>query len=55
MQIMNDMFKIHKKGRYQGLLGVGLCQRWIVKFKGIMLFTIFFSDFITPQKRTMSE
>ena len=40
---------------YQILLEVYLCQRWIVEFKGIMqlvLFMIFFSDFVTPQKRT---
>ena len=39
-------------------VGVYLCQRWIVEFKGIMqpvLFMIFFSDFVTPKKRTMSE
>ena len=37
---------------YQVLLGVYLCQRWIVEFKGIMqpvLFMIFFLDFVTPQ------
>ena len=42
----------------QVLLGVYLCQRWIVEFNGIMqpvLFMIFFSDFVSPQKRTMCE
>ena len=47
-----------RKDLYQVLLGVYLCQRWLVEFKGIMqpvLFTIFCSDFVTPQKRTMFE
>ena len=42
----------------QVLLVVYLCQRWIVEFKGItepVLFMIFFSDFVTLQKRTMSK
>ena len=46
------------KDLYQVLLGIYLCQRWIVEFKGIMnplLFMIFFKDFVTPQKRNMSE
>ena len=37
---------------------IRFCQRWTVKFKGTMqpvLFMIFFSDFVTPKKRTMSE
>ena len=37
---------------------VYLCQRWIVEFKGIMqpvLFLIFFTDFVTPEKCTISE
>ena len=40
---------------YQVLLGVYLCQRWIVEFKGIMqpvLFIIFFLHFVTPHKLT---
>ena len=43
---------VAKKDMYQVLLGVYLCQRWIVDLKGIMqpvLFRIFFSDFVTPQ------
>ena len=46
----------YKKDLYQLLLRVYLCQRWIVEFKGIMqpvLFMIFFSDFVTPQKRRL--
>ena len=45
--------RLSSKDLYQVLLGVYLCQRWIVEFKGIMrpvLFMIFFSDFVTPQK-----
>ena len=41
------------KDLYQVLLGVYLCQRWTVEFKGIMqpvLFMIFFSDFCHPLK-----
>ena len=47
-----------RKDLYQVLLGVYLCQRWRVEFKGIMqpvVFMIFFSYFVTPQKCTMSE
>ena len=43
---------------YQVLLGVYLCQCWKVEFKGItepVLFMILFSDFVTPQKNTMSD
>ena len=40
---------------YQVLLGEYLCQRWIIEFKGVMLYMIFFFDFVTPQKHTMSE
>ena len=46
------------KDLYQVLLGIYLCQRWIVEFKGItqpVLFMIFFSDFVNTQKRTLSE
>ena len=41
------------KDFYQVLLGVYLCQCWIVEFKRIMqpvLFMIFFLDFVIPQK-----
>ena len=34
------------------------CQHWTAEFKGItqpVLFMIFFYDFVTPQKRNMSE
>ena len=47
-----------RKDLYQVLLGVYLCQCWKVEFKGItepVLFMILFSDFVTPQKCTMSE
>ena len=40
------------------MLGVYLCQRWIVEYNGIMqpvLFLIFFTDFVTPEKCTISE
>ena len=53
-----DLYIKSQKDLYQVLLGVYLCQRWIVEFKGIMqpvLFMIFFLDFVTPQKRTMSN
>ena len=49
---------LSRKDLYQVFLGVYLCQRWIVKFKGIMplvLFMIFFLDFVTPKKRNRSE
>ena len=47
--------RIFLKGPVSGFVG---CQRWTAEFKGItwpMLFMIFFSDFVTPKKRNMSE
>ena len=61
MYVGNKFFKTHirqlreMKGPVSGFVG---CQRWTAEFKGItqpVLFMIFFYDFITPQKRNMSE
>ena len=48
------------KNLYQILLGIYLCQRWIVKFKGIMqpvlfMIMIISFDFVTPQEGNMYE
>ena len=46
------------KNLYQMLLGIYLCQRRIVSFKGIIqpvLFTIISFDLVTPQKGNMYE
>ena len=46
------------KGPVSGCVGINLCQRWTVEFKGItqpVLSIISFYYFVTPQKRNMSE